>query len=323
MDQTVLSRVDVGRQPYFLQTTLLAGGNAGFRLLMTDALNAWTAEIPESDLDQLAKKVSMERKEFIDVSKKALTQMELGSLAFEYTVQDLDDGAKEFSWKKVMTTGNIKFQLGCLTMEPVDDPSESIQDLLIFSIGHVSTLREDIRRLEMEDERLSTERSNALKRLEKCVSLKEELEQDLYSKFQIVLNDKKAKIRGLKEEVKETKAQLEDALENATASNRPGSSREGVSPQSSHGDGSEEEMDISDEDTDDERKKAKEPLRIKKRSQATAAAPLRDSGDSSLLLGEEEEDQPATTNKRRRRREPQKKDTGPQKPAVPRVPSNS
>ena len=48
-------------------------------------------------------------------------------------------------------------------MEPVEDPSESIQDLFIFSIGHMSKLREDIRRLEMENERLSTERSNALK----------------------------------------------------------------------------------------------------------------------------------------------------------------
>ena len=48
-------------------------------------------------------------------------------------------------------------------MDPIDDPAESIQDLFIFSIGHMAKLREDIRRLEMENERLSTERSNALK----------------------------------------------------------------------------------------------------------------------------------------------------------------
>ena len=44
MDETILSRVDVGRQPYFLQTTLLAGGTEGLRLILTDALNAWSGE---------------------------------------------------------------------------------------------------------------------------------------------------------------------------------------------------------------------------------------------------------------------------------------
>ena len=44
MDQTILSRVDIGRQPYFMQTSLFAEGNEGFRITLTDALNAWTGE---------------------------------------------------------------------------------------------------------------------------------------------------------------------------------------------------------------------------------------------------------------------------------------
>lgn len=299
MDETILSRVDVGRQPYFLQTTLLAGGTEGLRLILTDALNAWSGEIVKSEIVKLAKNVSMETSEFIEQSKKALTLRDVGNLTFEYQVTDLEDGGKQFSWKKVMTTGNIKFQLGSVDMEPMDDPSESIQDLLIFSVGHVDKLREDIRRLEMENERLSTERSNALK-------------------FQIVLNDKKLKIRALKEEAKDAKDQVEDAKKNSDDTpQQPGTSIEGAN----HSSDDEERMDMSDgEDTDDERKKSQAVH--KKRTRIPASTAPAQSGDSDLLLGEDEEDQP-TTSKRRRRREPQRKEDGPQKPAVPRVPSNT
>ena len=42
----------------------------------------------------------------------------------------------------------------------------------------------------------------ALSRLERCVGLKEELEGELYSKFKNVLNEKKAKIRQLMEQLR-------------------------------------------------------------------------------------------------------------------------
>ena len=46
-----------------------------------------------------------------------------------------------------------------------------------------------------------TKTLSTLQKCEKYVEAKEELEQDLYAKFIVVLNDKKAKIRELKQEV--------------------------------------------------------------------------------------------------------------------------
>lgn len=40
-------------------------------------------------------------------------------------------------------------------------------------------------------------------RLQKCVEAKEELEADLYKRFVLVLNEKKAKIRSLQKHLKE------------------------------------------------------------------------------------------------------------------------
>ena len=42
--------------------------------------------VPESDIGKLAKKVSMDKKDFIEETKKALTQMDMGNLTFEYKV---------------------------------------------------------------------------------------------------------------------------------------------------------------------------------------------------------------------------------------------
>uniref|UniRef100_A0A8C3MHZ6 Uncharacterized protein n=1 Tax=Geospiza parvula TaxID=87175 RepID=A0A8C3MHZ6_GEOPR len=53
--------------------------------------------------------------------------------------------------------------------------------------------------------------SDAEKRLEKCVEAKEELEADLYSRFVLVLNEKKAKIRNLQKLLSEAKESAVDA----------------------------------------------------------------------------------------------------------------
>lgn len=48
-------------------------------------------------------------------------------------------------------------------------------------------------------------------RLEKCVEAKEELEADLYSRFVLVLNEKKAKIRNLQKLLSEARESAVDA----------------------------------------------------------------------------------------------------------------
>ena len=50
-----------------------------------------------------------------------------------------------------------------MTLEVVEDPAESIQDLFIFTIENAASLRDNINVLQRENERLSSERANALK----------------------------------------------------------------------------------------------------------------------------------------------------------------
>lgn len=50
-------------------------------------------------------------------------------------------------------------------------------------------------------------------RLKKYVQAKEVLEQDLYTRFVLVLNEKKAKIRSLQEKLKQAQEEVESELQ--------------------------------------------------------------------------------------------------------------
>ncbi|XP_022096501.1 DNA repair protein XRCC4-like [Acanthaster planci] len=303
MSNQVLCRIDVGRQPYFLKTTCRNGGQEGFDLVITDAVNSWEGQISAKRLTQLAKKVNMELEEFIEHTKKALTRQDMGDLAFEYQMR-CDSDKSEFSWKKVMANESIKFQLGSVALEVVEDSAESIQELFIFTIDNAASLRDNIRLLERENERLSTERANALKRLEKCVGMHEEMEKELFSKFQVVLNDKKAKIRRLKQEAS-------SLATNNTAKR---------SSQDLHSSGEESDQEHPAEESEGEEVSTDEESKAAKKPQKRTAPSKRVDPDTSLILGEEPTSEVAPVGKRRRRREATNKQT-PSKPSIPKVSS--
>lgn len=93
-----------------------------------------------------------------------------------------------------------QFQLGSVTLEP-HSPGTSYQLVLEHAVSTTHALQQKIEGLERENSRLVTERQAALSRLDKCAGLKEEVEGELYSKFKVVLNEKKAKIRRLMEQL--------------------------------------------------------------------------------------------------------------------------
>ena len=98
-------------------------------------------------------------------------------------------------------SSSLQFQLGSVALET--QPRDSgYQEILEHSVSTTQSLQSRIEQLERENGRLTSERKMVLSRLEQCVGLKEELEGALYSKFKNVLNEKKAKIRQLMEQLR-------------------------------------------------------------------------------------------------------------------------
>lgn len=273
--------------------------------MLTDAINAWSGSVSNSLLKTLSKKIGEKFDKFVDDTRKALTKVDVQKQIFEYQVSSVEDGCRELAWKRVMSDENIKFQLGSVVLKPADDPSVFLKNIIQHSMDEIASTKKKVSHLEREQERLSSERGQALKRLEKCVEMKEHMDKDLYSKFCVILNEKKAKIRQLHQ--------------NGVARDTPADPTPGTLVKSEEGDDDSGEMEVDggeeerEDDTDEEKEVLKQAKRSKKEKRE-----VKDEEDSLIL--EDEEEQPSTSHGKRRRRKPDEKPVAmSSKPSIPRV----
>ncbi|NWW45302.1 XRCC4 protein, partial [Pedionomus torquatus] len=120
------------------------------------------------------------------------------------------------------------FRLGSLNLQKVLAPAEVIKELLGYCLDCLGRLQAKNEHLQNQNERLFSNWKDVEKRLEKCVEAKEELEADLYNRFILVLNEKKAKIRNLQKLLNEAKESAADAkcTRDNTASSQLATGRE-------------------------------------------------------------------------------------------------
>ncbi|XP_052218144.1 DNA repair protein XRCC4-like [Dreissena polymorpha] len=278
----------------FLLTKLKNEGQEGFDLTLCHNGRVWTGTVTDEDLDTLCSRLKMEYSKYVKQTVDALTAMDHKE-TFQYQL-NMHKDAVEFVWKKHVPGDEIIFQLGSVSLKSRSDSAELIRQIFNHCIEGMAELKNRIHRLETDNQRLSQERLNALKRLEKCVVAKEEIENGLYTKFALVLNSKKEKIRQLKQGEGENvgigkRARSPKLEENNSLSKS-----------------------AEDSGTDDERP-AKKPAVGSRRS------PCVPDPEDSLVLGEEGEGVTAVARPHRQRGRPQKKQT-PSKPVLPRIGSN-
>lgn len=195
MKSFVKLEVEDGRTCYLL-TEWQDGGSTGFKLTLLLNQEVWKAKVSETDLNTMRQKIKMDLNTFSEQTLQALTNTETYDIKFNYQINKKHDDM-ELVWKKHVPAEDITFQLGKAVLH--QSPSHMMNDILDHCIECTKTQKAQIDMLKTDNDRLSQERVNALKRLEKCVVAKEDLEKELYSKFAAVLNSKKEKIRELKE----------------------------------------------------------------------------------------------------------------------------
>ena len=196
----------------------------------------------------------MEEAEFRDVTKKALTRQKLGALNFVYGVEKRGRGSLELTWKKHIISDNIKFLLGSVTLSLCRKKGAEI--LLDFAVSALEEKTQVIDDFEKETARLASERQGALARLEKCANLQEDIEKDLFGKFTMVLNEKKAKIRRLMEQLSSLSQQVQELQQ---------SRKKAEAPPTPQGGSEDAPVDQSDNETDDEMAHSPSPLATEKR----------------------------------------------------------
>ncbi|XP_074618265.1 DNA repair protein XRCC4-like isoform X3 [Acropora palmata] len=255
----------------------------------------------------MAKAADMSVPEFAEQTGRALMgQTAVGNDNFVYQTK-LQGKDLQFSWKKDIGDG-VKFQLGSLTLARVDDCLFIMTRIFDFAVNQMAQLKKEITALRSENDRLSSERKETLELLDQCVAAKEDMQKDLFEKFAAVLNEKKAKIRQLKESVHEgAKVAVTESVKD---SNKPKLKDRAL-----------RRSDETDDDTDhdDDMQVDETPVRDFERETTTKQS--RTTVFSPSLLPEVGNEEIEPTVRRRRRREPKLRESPAAKLVLPKVPS--
>ncbi|XP_073535227.1 DNA repair protein XRCC4 isoform X2 [Phyllobates terribilis] len=110
-----------------------------------------------------------------------------------------------FKKGKKVDPGNYRpFKLGSLRLQNAADPAGIIKELIDYCLSCATEFHSRNEHLLKENERLRQDWNDMHEELDKFVSSKEELERGLYTRFTLVLNEKKAKIRSLNQKLSQT-----------------------------------------------------------------------------------------------------------------------
>ncbi|XP_029798408.1 DNA repair protein XRCC4 [Suricata suricatta] len=270
-----VSRICFASEPdiiHFLQIAWERTLGSGFLITLTDGQSAWTGTVSESEISQEADDMAMEKEKYVDELRKALASG--GGPADVYKF-DFSKESCHFSFEK--TLKDVSFRLGSFNLEKIESPAEVIKKLICDCLDTIAENQAKNEHLQKENERLLRDWNDVQGRFEKCVSAKEALETDLYKRFILVLNEKKAKIRSLHKllnEVQEPERNIGHEREATTCSEMP-ADRDAV----------------YDESTDEESENLPDPCVL---------APATSRGDDSIISSPDVTDI-APSRKRRQR----------------------
>ncbi|XP_064902536.1 DNA repair protein XRCC4 isoform X3 [Columba livia] len=211
--EKILNRIHPVSDPeatYFLQVSWEKDLGTGFGIVLSDGQCAWTGTVSEAEISREAADMEMNREKYVEELRKALIAGEESAGKYNFVIsRDEENMECHFSYERNLKDGS--FRLGSLKLQKVSSPAEVVKELIGYCLDCLGRLRARNEHLQKENERLFSDWSDVEKRLEKCVEAKEELEADLYNRFILVLNEKKAKIRSLQKLLNEAKESAADA----------------------------------------------------------------------------------------------------------------
>ncbi|KAJ8414881.1 hypothetical protein AAFF_G00024040 [Aldrovandia affinis] len=204
---------------FFLKVDWVEDLGAGFTVALCDGESAWMGEVSEEEVAREAEELEMRRERYVEELQLALTKSGRpgGDYAFQLSPKSqLRGRACRLTYDKVQM--DISFKLGSVELLPCPEPSRVIMELISHGLESSSELRARNQHLQEENQRLGREQDRITAELERYVEGKESLERELYMRFVLVLNEKKARIRGLQERLRQLQEEQEEKGQSREAS---------------------------------------------------------------------------------------------------------
>nr|XP_032805475.1 DNA repair protein XRCC4 isoform X3 [Petromyzon marinus] len=190
---------------YYALVTWKKNSHQGLNLSLTDCRTAWTGEVTGSTLEEEASEAGLSLVDYVAELRAALPghcwDSPSNGDAFRYDLKPpaSPGHARRRCFSICKVHSDVTFELGTVELRELDEPVTLVRQLLDRGLEGGRRLRQRNDELHRDNERLAAERGRAVEELRASVNNKEELERDLYGKFIRVLNEKKEKIRRLKD----------------------------------------------------------------------------------------------------------------------------
>ncbi|XP_016302714.1 DNA repair protein XRCC4-like isoform X1 [Sinocyclocheilus anshuiensis] len=211
---TSVRQISIASEPhrtFFLKLEWAEDLGSGFVILLSDGISAWSGEVSEEDVSREAQEIEMERERYVGDLQLALTgegPAAEGEYSFHLTPERPGHPLLQLSYEKVQN--DISFRLGVVDLQAVPEPTEVIRELISHGLEQSARLQAKNQHLLEENQKLRREQEHITKEMQRYVQGKEKLERDLYSRFVLVLNEKKVKLRALQKSVKELEKSVEE-----------------------------------------------------------------------------------------------------------------
>uniref|UniRef100_A0A8C2CC54 X-ray repair complementing defective repair in Chinese hamster cells 4 n=1 Tax=Cyprinus carpio TaxID=7962 RepID=A0A8C2CC54_CYPCA len=186
----IISIASEPHRTFFLKLEWAEDLGSGFVILLSDGISAWSGEVSEEDVSREAQEIEMELERYVGDLHLALTgegPAAEGEYSFHLTPERPGRPLLQLSYEKVQNDISVSGTPETATQHSMTGflPSEHLKlkpqiFVWLCLIG-----------------------LHPLHRMQRYVQGKEKLERDLYSRFVLVLNEKKDKLRALQKRVKE------------------------------------------------------------------------------------------------------------------------
>lgn len=144
-----------------------------------------------------------------------------GGKELEINIEETDSGCFELSWKKV-ANAFIKYSLGSVVLKQCK--ASEMNNLLENCTEQMRDLKNQLEISQNSFKNLEEENKALVERMEKMADQKLEMESELFAKFVLILNEKKAKIRSLKG-IRETVKEIPDERSMSSELEQPTTSK--------------------------------------------------------------------------------------------------
>ncbi|KAL0979751.1 hypothetical protein UPYG_G00189170 [Umbra pygmaea] len=197
--------------PYFLRVDWTEDLGKGFTLVLSDGSSSWYGEVSEEDVTSGANRLGVKRESYVEDLHQAMTSggREEGPENVYLFQLSLDHGCLSYE-RKTITADLVR--VGAVDLHPAPDPVELSRQIMGQALGQLTDLEAENRFLLEENKSLRLEHQRLLAEMTHHVEEVEKMQKDMFSRFVMVLNKKKDKIKDLQDTISNVQKQTDQGV---------------------------------------------------------------------------------------------------------------